>query len=68
MCAHVGACMISFVAWTTRPVPAGETFVSMRIGDYQKQSRLLIAMDCMLPLHVIFHGWSGARFPVDLWF
>eukprot|EP00438_Fugacium_kawagutii_P033367 Skav231028 [mRNA] locus=scaffold1869:180031:182987:- [translate_table: standard] len=22
------------------PVPAGETFVSMRIGDYQKQSRL----------------------------
>ena len=57
-------------ALTTRPVPAGETFVSMRIGDYQKQSRQLIAiaMDCMLSLHVIFHGQGGARFPVDLWF
>ena len=28
-----------------RPVPAGETFVSMRIGDYQKQSRQLIAFN-----------------------
>lgn len=35
-----------------RPVPAGETFVSMRIGDYQKQSRYMAS-----------HGFTHLLFP-----